>query len=88
MGRVGWPRDPGQAGLLEAEGAGAAGVRQGSPPQSGIHSDSDGASAEQRGGGGRRQTARGAKLLRGEGKAGDRGNCSLQKGDEWGETHK
>lgn len=51
VGRAGWPQDPGQAGLLEAEGAGAAGARQGSPPQSGIHSDSDGASAEQRGGG-------------------------------------
>lgn len=35
--------------MLEGEGAGAAGVRQGSPPQSGIHGDSDGASAEQQG---------------------------------------
>ena len=79
VGRAGWPRDPGHAGLLEAEGAGAAGARQGSPPpQSGIHSDSDG----------RRQMARGAKRLGGEGKAGERGDCSLQKGDEWGETHK
>ena len=32
VGRAGWPRDPGHAGLLEAEGAGAAGARQGSPP--------------------------------------------------------
>ena len=32
MGRAGWPRDPGHAGLLEAEGTGAAGARQGSPP--------------------------------------------------------
>ena len=63
------------------------GEARGVPPQSGIHSHSDDASAK-RGAGGGGQTADStwcrAALRRGEGR--ELGKCSLQKGDEWRKT--
>ena len=81
----GQTRVPGQAGLVEAEGARAAGVRRGGSPHNVAFTATRMALLPSRGGG---QTADGtwcrAALRRGEGRG--LGKCSLQKGDEWGKT--
>ena len=81
----GQTRVPGQAGLVEAEGARAAGVRRGGSPHNVAFTATRMALLPS---GGEGQTADGtwcrAALRRGEGRG--LGKCSLQKGDEWGKT--
>ena len=80
-------RVPGQAGLVEAEGTGAARVRRGGSPHNLAFTATQTVLLPSGGGGGG-QTADStwcrAALRRGEGR--ELGKCSLQKGDEWGKT--
>lgn len=82
-------RVPGQAGLVEAEGAGAAGVRRGGSPHNLAFTATQTVLLPSggRGEGGRRQTARGAGLLCGEGKAGNWGSVLCRRAMS-GERHK